>query len=72
VDNLCSSFALSLGLARDGPHHVLVEINVLDLDVGNLDTPGVGLGIEDLLDIQIQAFAFGEHLVQLMLAQYGP
>src|SRR5690606_23898223 len=43
-----------------------------DLDVGDLDAPAIGLGIEDGLDVQVQLFALGQHLVQFMLAQYRP
>src|SRR5439155_302022 len=37
VDHLGAALALGLGLARDGTHHRLVQVDVLDLDVGDLD-----------------------------------
>ncbi|MDT4840305.1 hypothetical protein FQZ97_741240 [compost metagenome] len=43
---------------------------MLDLDVGDLDAPGIGLGIQGLLDIDVEAFALGQHLVQLVLAEH--
>jgi hypothetical protein len=71
MDHLGPPLALGLGLAGDRAHHRLVEVDVLDLDVGDLDAPGVGLGVEHLLDVEVQAFALGQHLVELVLAQHG-
>jgi hypothetical protein len=34
--------------------------------VRDLDAPGVGLGVEDLLDVLVELFAAGEHFVQLV------
>ncbi|MOA27403.1 hypothetical protein D3C78_1482800 [compost metagenome] len=45
---------------------------MLDLDVGDLDAPGVGLGVEHLLDVQVQAFAFGQQFVQFVFTQHRP
>ena len=46
------------------------EVDVLDLDVGDLDAPGVGLRVEDLLDVEVQPLALGQHLVELVLAEH--
>ena len=54
----------------DGPDHALVDVHVLDLDIGDLDTPGVGLRVEDLLDVAVQLVALGQHLVELVLAEH--
>src|SRR6266850_414612 len=43
VDHLGAPLALGFGLAGDGAHHRLVQVDVLDLDIGDLDAPGVGL-----------------------------
>ena len=43
---------------------------MLDLDVGDLDAPGVGLLVEDVLDVGVQLVALGQHLVELVLAEH--
>jgi hypothetical protein len=70
IDDLGAPLALGLGLARDGADHGLGNVDVLDLDVGHLDAPGIGLGIEDLLNVVVELVAFGQHLVQLVLAEH--
>ena len=42
VDDLGAPQALGLGLLGDGADHGLVEVDVLELDVADLDAPGVG------------------------------
>src|SRR6267378_148161 len=66
VDHLGAPLALGLGLARNGAHHRLVQVDVLDLDVGDLDAPGVGLRVEDSLDVEIELLALGQQLVELV------
>jgi CheY-like chemotaxis protein len=70
VDHLGAAVALGLGLARDGADHVLVEVDVLDLDIDDLDAPSVGLVVEDPLDVSVQALALGEQLVQIVLSEH--
>src|SRR6266404_3153112 len=70
VDHLGAPLALGFGLARDGAHHRLVQVDVLDLDVGDLDAPGVGLRVEDSLDVEIELLALRQQLVELVLAQH--
>ncbi len=70
MDDLGAPLALGFRLFGDGAHHGLVDIDMLDLDIGDLDAPGVGLGVQRLLDIQIERFPLGQHLVQFVLAQY--
>ncbi len=67
---LARRVALGLGLARDGAHHALVEIDALDLDVGDLDAPAFGLLVEHVLDVGIELVALGQHLVEVVLAQH--
>ncbi|MNC40922.1 hypothetical protein D3C75_896640 [compost metagenome] len=43
---------------------------MLDLDVGHLDAPGVGLRVEHLLDVGVEPLALGQHVVQLVLAEH--
>src|SRR4249919_761351 len=70
MDDLGAAQALGFGLARDRAHHGLVEVDALDLDVGDLDAPGIGLRIEDGADVVVELFALGQHLVQVVLPQH--
>ena len=47
VDHLGAAHALGLGLLGDRADHGLVEVDVLELDVGDLDAPRIGLLVED-------------------------
>src|SRR3546814_18007484 len=69
-DLLGAALALRLGLAGYHPDHALADIDMLDLDIGHLDAPGIGLAVEDFLDIVVQLVAFGQHLVEVMLAEH--
>ena len=44
---------------------------MLDLDIGDLDSPGIGLLIENLLDVAVQPVTFRQHLVEVVLAEHG-
>ena len=72
MDHFGAPFALSLGLAGNGAHHRLIQVDVLDLHVGHLDAPGIGLGVQNLLHVQVEPLALGQHFVQLVLAQHHP
>src|SRR5579884_3653253 len=71
ADDAGTAVAFGLGLPGDGADHALVDVDVLDLDIGDLDAPGVGLRVEDLLDVVVELVALGEHLVELVLAEHG-
>ena len=43
---------------------------MLDLDIGDLDAPGVGLPVEDLLDVAVELVALRQHLVEIVLAEH--
>ncbi len=43
---------------------------MLDLDVRHLDPPGIGLGVQHLLDIGVELFPLGQQLIQLVLAEH--
>ena len=43
---------------------------MLDLDIGDLDAPGVGLRVEDFLDVAVELVALGQHLVEIVLAEH--
>src|SRR5688572_25739524 len=70
MNDFGAALALGLGLARDRAHHVLVQVDVLDLHVRDLDAPGVGLAVEHGLDIDVQLLALGEQRVELVLAEH--
>ncbi len=70
ADHFRAPLALGLGLARDHPDHALVEVDVLDLDVRHLDSPRVGLRVENVLDVVVELVALGEHLVEVVLAEH--
>src|SRR6266850_2953688 len=70
IDHFGASQPLRLSLLGNRAHHGFMEIDILDLDGGDLDAPDVGLLIEDLLDIGIKSVPFGEHLVQFVLAEH--
>src|SRR5579863_2495268 len=59
IDDLGAPLAFGLGLAGDGADHALVEVDALDLDVGDLDAPGFGLLVEHVLDASIELVALG-------------
>ncbi len=42
---------------------------MLDLDIGHLDTPGVGLLIENLLNIGVEPIAFRQQFIELVFAE---
>ena len=42
---------------------------MFDLDRGDLDAPGIGLPVEDFLDVAVELVSFGQHLVKVMLAK---
>jgi len=44
---------------------------MLDLDIGDLDAPGLGLMVEDFLDVFVQLVALLQHFVEVMLAEHG-
>src|SRR5262245_15635772 len=54
IDYLGTPSTLGFGLARNRAHHVLVEVDALDLNSGNLDAPGLGLLIEHILDVGVE------------------
>jgi hypothetical protein len=52
IDHFGAPQPLRLGLLGNRAHHGLIEIDILDLNGGDLDAPGVGLLIKDLLDVR--------------------
>src|SRR3546814_3895382 len=71
IDDLGAALTFSLRLARDGSDHRLVQVDMLDFDIGNLDPPTVRLGVKNLLYVVVELIPISQHLVQLMLAKNG-
>src|SRR5204863_981615 len=67
VDDLGAPLALGLGLAGDRALHVLRDLNVLDLDRGDLDPPGLRLVVDDLLEVLVELLALAQERVQIGL-----
>jgi hypothetical protein len=68
MDDFGPPLALGFRLSRDRADHALVDVDVLDLDIGDLDPPNVGRRVEDLLDVAVEPIALGQQLVELVLA----
>src|SRR3546814_12458705 len=71
MDDLGAALTFSLRLARDGSDHRLVQVDMLDFDIGNLDPPTVRLGVKNLLYVVVELIPIRQHLVQFMLAKNG-
>ena len=71
MDDLGPPVALRLGLLGDGAHHVVRQLDGSDLNIADLDPPGLGLGVKDALHVDAELLPFGEHLVELMLPEHG-
>ena len=69
IDHLRPPQAFRFGLLGDRPDHDLIEVHLLQFDVGDLDAPGVRLFVQEALDVAIELVPFGEHFVEFMLAQ---
>ena len=67
-DDLGAPFAFSLGLRRDRALHILRQIDVLELDQHDLDTPRLGLRVDDFLDFGVELFALAQQVVELGLS----
>ena len=70
VDDLRPLLALGLGLTGHGPLHGLRQLDVLHFDDADLDTPRLGLLVDDLLQLFVDLFPFREQVVQCRLAQH--
>lgn len=65
-DDLGPALALLLGLPGPLRASSLRQVNVLQLDQRNLDSPWVGLTINDLLQFVIDLFTLGENFISLI------
>ena len=72
VDHLGPSLPFGLRLTGHGTLHLVRQIDVLHLHGGDLDAPGVGLLVQNLLELGIDLVTFCQELVQLHLAAHAP
>ena len=71
VDDFRPALAFGFGLTRDGALHLLGNIHLLDFNLRDFNTPGLGILVKDHLQLAVNFFAFGENLVELELADYA-
>ena len=72
VDHLGAPLALGFGLAGHCALHPRRDLDVLHLDDRDLDPPGRGRLVDDLLEDRVDLVALGEELVEEVLAEHGP
>src|SRR3954470_20449528 len=70
-DDLGAPLALGLRLARHRPLHLGREVDRLHLDGADLDAPGLGMEVEDLLQLLVDLLPLGEEIVELQLPEGG-
>ena len=63
-DDLGALLALGLGLARHRALHRLGQLDVLQLDERHLDAPTLGLHVENLADVDVDAVGLRQRLVE--------
>ena len=63
--------AFGFGLTRDRPDHRFVKVHVLHFHRGDLDSPCGGLAVEHLLNVEVELFARGQQLIELVFAQHS-
>jgi hypothetical protein len=68
-DDLGAPVALGLGLAEHRASHGLGQLDVLDLDEGDLDAPGVGDVVDDPLEPLVHLVQVDQQLRQVDLAE---
>jgi len=63
--------ALCLGLAGNGPLHGLGQLHVLHLHRADLDAPRLGLLVDDLLEVLVDALPLRKQVVEAVLTEHG-
>jgi regulator of protease activity HflC (stomatin/prohibitin superfamily) len=69
-DDLRSSLAFRLGLGRNRPLHLLWQVDLLDLDLGDFDAPTLRLLVENRLEPHVQLLPLRQEIVQLDFAEH--
>jgi hypothetical protein len=72
VNDLRALLALRLGLAGHRALHVGRQIDMLHFHRRHLHAPGIGVLIEDLLQLLIEALSPRQKIVQFDLPQHAP
>ncbi len=60
-----AAFAFSFGLLSHGTFHVGRKLDILELDAFDVDTPFVGLGVDDFADLDGNFVTFAEDFVKI-------
>ena len=55
--------------ADDGARHAVVQIDMLDLDIGDFGASGIVQGRKDFPDVAVQVLALGQQLVEFVFAE---
>src|SRR5215216_1396545 len=71
-DDLRSPLPLALCLTSHRPLHVLRDLYVLDLHHADLDPPGVGLLVYDVLQLVVDLLPVGKQVVEVPLSEDAP
>ncbi len=69
MDYLGPALSLCLRLCRHHAFHLLGELNLFNLHGGDLDAPGVGVLVDNLLKHLVEPLPLGEQLIKLGLAE---
>ena len=59
VNDLSPAFALCLCLFGDRANHTFIDVDVFDFNIGDFDSPLVGLLVEDALNVTIKTLSLG-------------
>src|SRR5215217_604366 len=69
--DLGSPLPLALGLTRHRPLHLRRNLHVLDLNHADLHSPGVGLLVDDPLELFVYLLAVDEQVVEVLLPEHA-
>ena len=70
LDNLCTANSFGFSLFSNCAYHGLVQINMFDFDIGNLNTPSIGLRVDNILNILIELVPFRQHFVEFVFTEH--
>ncbi len=70
IDDLRPLLPLGLGLTGHRPLHAVGQLDVLELDQGDLHAPFDGGDVEDLADVPVDGVGLGQGLVQGVLSDH--
>src|SRR5947208_3074863 len=70
-DHLGAALALGLGLTGHRAAHLIGQVDELDRDLHHLDAPGLGVLVDDRLQVGVDLLPLREQLVQLGLTAHA-